>query len=162
MDYKIELAKIKDLDAIHKLIYDRCLWFSEKGLKGWNIEFYPKLYNQDYFKEQMKINKLFVLRTNDKICGVMLIKKEDKDYWKDNKSSYYIHHLATDINLKGIGKILINYAIEQCKRNNKEYLRLDCDKTSKFLNKYYKEIGFSNVGSGIFWDYNYNLWEMKI
>lgn len=25
MDYKIEKAKIEDLDAIHKLIYDRCL-----------------------------------------------------------------------------------------------------------------------------------------
>lgn len=34
MLYKIEKAKIDDLDAIHKLIYDRCLWFREKGVKG--------------------------------------------------------------------------------------------------------------------------------
>lgn len=36
---KVELAKIEDLDAIHKLIYDRCLWFSKKGVKGWDINF---------------------------------------------------------------------------------------------------------------------------
>ncbi len=33
MDYNISKAKIEDLDAIHKLIYDSCLWFSEKGVK---------------------------------------------------------------------------------------------------------------------------------
>lgn len=51
MDYKIEKAKIEDLDAIHKLIYDRCLWFSEKGVKGWNVDFYPNKYDKSYFIE---------------------------------------------------------------------------------------------------------------
>lgn len=159
---RVELAKIEDLDAIHKLIYDRCLWFSEKGVKGWNSDFYPNKYNQDYFKEQMKINKLLVVKTDNKVCGVMLLKDEDKDFWNDNKSCYYIHHLATDINIKGIGKLLLNYAIEQCKKDNKEYLRLDCYKTSAFLNEYYKKVGFNNVGNGKLEEYEYNLWEMKI
>lgn len=95
---KVELAKIEDLDAIHKLIYDRCLWFSKKGVKGWNINFYPEKYNQDYFEEQMKVNQLFVAKSNNKVCGVMLLKEEDKDFWNDDKLCYYIHHLATDIN----------------------------------------------------------------
>ena len=159
---KVELVKIEDLDAIHKLIYDRCLWFSKKGVKGWNINFYPEKYNQDYFEEQMKVNQLFVAKSNNKVCGVMLLKEEDKDFWNDNKPCYYIHHLATDIKLKGIGKLLLNYAIEQCKKDNKEYLRLDCYKTSQFLNDYYKKIGFNNVGSGNLDDYNYNLWELNV
>lgn len=157
MNYQIELAKIEDLDMIHKLIYDRCLWFLEKGLKGWNPNYYPKKYNKDYFKEQMKKNKLIVAKLDNRVVGVMLLKDEDKDYWKDNKSSYYIHHLATDINAKGIGKILINYAIEQCKKDNKKSLRLDCYKTSNFLNVYYKKIGFNNVGNGKIGDYDFNL-----
>ena len=37
MDYKIEFAKTEDLYAIHKIIYNRCLWFREKGVKGWNV-----------------------------------------------------------------------------------------------------------------------------
>ena len=57
---------------------------------------------------------------------------------------------------------MINYAIEQCKKDNKEYLRLDCYKTSQFLNDYYKKIGFNNVGSGNLDDYNYNLWELNV
>jgi len=162
MKCRIEKAKIEDLDAIHKLIYNRCLWFAEKRVKGWNIEFYPNKYDKNYFLKQMKINKLVVAKFNNKICGVMLLKDEDKDYWNNDTSSYYIHHLATDINFKGIGKKLIDYAKEQCKINNKKYLRLDCYQESEFLNNYYKKIGFNKVGSGIEDNYNYNLWEMKI
>ena len=92
----------------------------------------------------------------------MLLKEEDKNYWNNNDSSYYIHHLATTINLKGIGKTLINYAIEQCKINNKKYLRLDCYQESKFLNEYYKKMGFNKVGSGTDGNYNFNLWEIVI
>ena len=138
------------------------MWFKQKGSKGWNENTYPDKYNQDYFEKQMQINKLYVLKINNQVCGVMLLKVEDNNYWKDNESSYYIHHLATDINKKGIGKILINFAIEQCKKDNKKYLRLDCYKDSLFLNEYYKKIGFINVGNGIFNNYEFNLYEMKI
>lgn len=162
MNYKIGIAKIEDLDAIHKLIYDRCLWFKKKKVKGWNVKFYPNKYDKNYVLEQMKINKLLVAKIENKVCGVMLLKGEDKNYWNNDDSSYYIHHLATDINLKGVGKKLIDYAIEQCKKDKKEYLRLDCYKESEFLNNYYQKTGFNNVGSGIFGNYNYNLWEMKI
>ncbi len=158
----VELAKIEDLEAIHKIIYDRCLWFQEKNVKGWNINFYPEKYNKDYFKEQMRINQLFVAKSNNKVCGVMLLKDEDRDFWNDNKYCYYIHHLATDIKIKGIGNLLLNYAIEQCKKDNKDYLRLDCYKTSVFLNEYYKKVGFNKVGSGNLKSYKYNLWELKI
>lgn len=136
--------------------------FFNNGIIGWNVESYPKKYNQDYFKEQMKINKLFVAKNHNKIRGVMLLKEEDINFWFDNKTSYYIHHLATDTNIKGVGKALLNYAIEECKKDNKEYLRLDCFRESIFLNGYYKEFGFNNFGSGMIGNYNYNLWEMKI
>lgn len=162
MTYKIELAKIKDLDTIHRLIYNRCLWFSEKGVKGWNVKFYPNKYTQNYFVEQMKINKLFVIKLDNIVCGAMLLKEEDKEYWNNDDCSYYIHHLVTDSNLKGIGKKLIEFAKGQCKENDKKYLRLDCYKESVFLNKYYKNLGFHNVGNGTKGDYHYNLWEMKI
>lgn len=162
MNYKIELANIEDIASIHKLIYDRCLWFHEKGLIGWNINYYPKKYNQDYFKNQMQKNKLFVVKNEDEICGVMLLKEKDSDYWNDNELSYYIHHLATSIHSSGVGTLLIDYAKEQCRKDEKKYLRLDCYRNSKFLNDYYQKLGFKNVGSGEFENYSYNLWEMRI
>ena len=162
MDYKIRKAKIEDLDAIYRLVYERCLWFSKKGFKGWEKSSYLNNYGKSYFSEQMKINKLFVLKLNNEICGSMLLKDKDEDYWGNDDSSYYIHHLVTDVNSRGIGKILLSYAIEQCKINNKKYLKLDCYQESKFLNEYYSKLGFNYAGSGTKKDYNYNLWEIPI
>ena len=162
MEYKIENSKEEDLDTISNLIYSRCVWFKEKNIPGWDLNFYPNKYNKNYFKEQMQKNKLFVAKANNKVCGVMLLKEEDSTYWPDNESSYYIHHLVTDIKLKGVGKKLIIYAIDQCKKENKKFLRLDCYQKSQFLNEYYKKLGFINVGKGTNVNYKYNLWEMKI
>ncbi len=162
MNYKIEIAKQKDLYYIHKLIFDRCLWFRDNKIKGWDIDDYPDTYNIDYFKKEMQTNKLYILKIDNEICGCMLLKELDSKYWLDNRKAYYIHHLTTSINKKGIGKILINFAIEQCKKDDKEFLRLDCYQTSAFLNDYYSKIGFTKVGSGIKGDYEYNLYEMKI
>ena len=39
----------------------------KKGIKGWNIDFYPKKYNKDYFREQININKLFIVKEKNKI-----------------------------------------------------------------------------------------------
>ena len=107
----------------------------------------------------MMINKLYVVRINNLVCGVMLLKDRDNEFWDDEKPAYYIHHLTTDINKKGIGKILIKYAIEQGINDNKKYLRLDCFKESLFLNEYYKSFGFVNVGEGKIGNYEYNLLE---
>ena len=52
----------------------------KKRYKGWNINFYPEKYNHEYFKEQMKINQLFVAKSNNKVCGVMLLKENIEDY----------------------------------------------------------------------------------
>lgn len=166
MYYKIEKAKQEDIDDIYKIICDRCLWFENKGIYGWNLKSYTSNYDKEYFKEQMKTNELYIAKLNDKICGVMLLKNEDKIYWNDNASSYYLKHLATDINIKGVGECLINYAKELAKTNKKEYLRLDCYQESEFLNNYYQKLGFINVGKGVIADepedYKYNLYEMKI
>ena len=92
----------------------------------------------------------------------MVLKSEDLDYWKDVEPSYYLHHLVTDTNYKGLGKKIISFATSECKKDNKKYLRLDCYKDSLFLNNYYQKLGFKKVGSEDTKYYSYNLWELKI
>lgn len=162
MHYIVDKAKVSDIDDICNLIYSRCLWFLEKGILGWELGYYDIKYNKDYFVEQMNINNLFVAKLDNKVVGAMLLKDSDRNYWDNDDESFYIHHLVTDINLKGVGKELIDFAIRNCILNNKKYLRLDCFKDNRFLNDYYKSIGFRNVGSGSEVDYDYNLWEVNI
>lgn len=162
MNYKIELATVGDIEQIHKLIVDRCNWFIKNNIKQWEIDYYPNKYNNDYFEEQIKINKLYVARLNNKVVGAMLLKKTDSQYWENNDNAFYIHHLVTSDNCKGLGKILLDYAVDEAKKENKDYLRLDCWKANIKLNKYYEQNGFTYIGSGNNEAYYYNLWEMKI
>lgn len=117
---------------------------------------YAKRYDKDYFKNQINTNLMYVAKYDETIAGCMLLKNKDEDFWQDGEPSYYIHHLATDILYKGIGKSLINFAINKARNDNKEYLRLDCFKSNIKLNNYYKNLGFEEKG------YTYNLWEFKI
>ncbi len=163
MQYKIELATEKDLEAIEKIIIERCKWFIENKIKQWALDYYPKKYNTKYFTEQLKINKLYVAKIidTDEIVGVMLLKTSDK-FWEDDNKALYIHHLATSIKIKGLGSLLLEYATIETSKMNKEFLRLDCFSSNKRLNDYYKSKGFILKGNGRIGDYSYNLWEKKI
>lgn len=157
---KIELASKNEIDEIYDLIIARCLWFKEHSIKQWDVNIYPKLFNKKYFLKQMETDKLFVLK-KDKIAGVVLLKDKD-GYWPDLENAYYVHHLATSPDYKGLGIELLNFALEQAKKDNKDYLRLDCLRDNQKLNQYYESLGFKNVGSGESIGYPYNLWEMEV
>ena len=87
--------------------------------------------------------------------------KCDEDYW-NNSNAYYIHHFATKIGYSGLGKIMIDFAINKANLDKKDYLRLDCVKNNLKLNDYYNNIGFKKIDSNKKGFYEYNLWEMKI
>lgn len=161
MKYIIGNASLNDIENIRVLIYNRCDWFEKNNIIGWTKNYYNR-YDYNYFKKQLKENDLFVIKENGEVCGAMLLKNVDSDYWQDDGKSYYIHHLVTDIDKKGLGKELLDFAIKKCRKSGKEYLRLDCFKNSIFLNNYYEKYGFEKVGSGNIDSYYYNLWELKI
>lgn len=160
--FQIMLAKEEDLEAIHILIVDRCKWFIEQQINQWKIGYYPIRYNVEYFHKQMKENELYVVKDKNKIIGVILLKNEDKDYWQDEKKAFYIHHLTTHINYHGIGKMLIQFAVEHAKECGKEYLRLDCFSSNVKLNEYYESLGFELCGSGGDEYYHYHLRQRKV
>lgn len=83
--YEIVLAQEKDIEYIYQLIVSRCKWFEEKRIKQWKMDYYPQYYNQNYFKEQVRTNHLYIMKDKNKVIGVMLLKEKDKAYWKDNK-----------------------------------------------------------------------------
>lgn len=159
---KICLAQIDDLNQIHNILIERCKWFVENNIEQWRLNKYPNKYNNEYFRAQMDKNYLYIAKENNRVIGVMLLKNTDKAYWNTNDDAYYIHHLATKVGYNGIGKLMINFAINKATSDKKDYLRLDCVKNNLKLNDYYSNIGFKKKGSNKKGTYEYNLWEMKI
>lgn len=157
----IYLAIKKDIRDILNILEQRCIWMEEKNIEQWESNSYTVTFNYKYFKNEIENNNVYVAKIDNKVRGVFLLREYDK-FWKDSKNSFYIHHLATDINYPGLGKIMINKIKEIASQNNKLYVRLDCVKENKKLNKYYEKLGFVLKKSGIINSYNYNLRELKI
>ena len=149
--YNIQLAKKEDLKSFHQIIILRCKWFKDNKINQWKINSYPVRYDESYFEKQMIDNKLFIV-------------KKDPNYWSDcdKVKAYYLHHFASKVGEKGIGKIMINFALEEAKKNNKEYLRLDCVSDNEKLNNYYKSLGFECVGHIKMKSWSENLWQIKL
>lgn len=162
MNYKIELATENDLEAYHQIIIDRCNWLADNNINQWKVNSYPIRYNIDYFKDQMQINKLYIAKKDDEVCGGLLLKDSDEKYWNDNPDAYYVHHLATKINESGLGKILIEFVINQAIKDNKDYFRLDCVSHNEKLNNYYKKLGFEQCGQIQIKNWTENLWQIKL
>ena len=93
-----------------------------------------------------------------------MLKEKDYDYWSDcdNVKAYYIHHFVAKIGENGLGKIMIDFAQKEAKKNKKEYLRLDCVSDNKKLNNYYQKLNFENVGSIQIKNWSEDLWQIKL
>lgn len=156
--YKIDVAKEDDLEEFHNIITSRCKWLEEKGVNQWRPTSYPIRYNINYFREH--INNLYIIKDDKEVLGGFLLKESDEKYWSDSDdvSAYYIHHLATKIGVKGLGRLLILFAVNKAKQDKREYLRLDCSSRNKRLNQYYEQLGF--IYSGKNW--SESLWQIKL
>ena len=156
--YKIDVAKEENLEEFHNIITSRCKWLEEMGVNQWRPTSYPVRYNINYFREH--INNLYIIKDDKEVLGGFLLKDADERYWSDsnNVSAYYIHHLATKIGVKGLGRLLILFAINKAKQDKMEYLRLDCSSRNKRLNQYYEQLGF--IYSGKNW--SESLWQIKL
>ena len=162
--YNIEKAKEDDLEEYHKIILSRCKWFEDNKINQWKIHSYPVRFDVSYFKKQMKENKLFIAKKDGVVVGGFLLKENDYHYWSDcdNVKAYYIHHFVAKIGENGLGKIMIDFAQKEAKKNKKEYLRLDCVSDNKKLNNYYQKLNFENVGSIQIKNWSENLWQIKL
>ena len=114
--FKIELAKINDLDRVKNIANDCALEMISKGIFQWD-ENYP---NIEIFKKDIDNQNLYVYRDNSIVLGcIMLSLSKDEVYnnvkWltKDEKN-LYVHRLAVDpqYQKKGIGKLLMDFAEE--------------------------------------------------
>lgn len=159
---KIELAVEKDIPFILEILKQRYEWFKERKIKQWTDAYYKEIHNANYLIEVMNIDKLYVVKQEDEVIGIFLLKTKDPAYWEDNEKAYYIHHFTTKLGNSGLGAEIMNFIENLAKQDEIQYLRLDCMQANTKLNKYYENHGFKNTGKGKAEPYSYKLWEKKI
>lgn len=132
-------------DAI-QIYVRRIEWMDEKKLRHWNALGYFNFYPPPYFEERSRRGELFVYRNEaNAIVGAVVLTDSDES-WSDGASAYYVHNLVTDPSVRGVGRTMTNLVLAKARADGKRFLRLDCDASSAFLNRYYGELGFKPVG----------------
>lgn len=150
----------KELKIYHDIIVERCKWFKEKNITQWDDD-YPVIFNEEYFNKCLNSDDIFVVIKDNEIIGGMLIRDKDTYYSRDN-NAYYLHHFVTKLGNSKSGDILLNYALEYCKKYRRKYLRLDCINTNEILNNYYLTRGFVYTGTKPKRNNFYNLYEKEV
>lgn len=88
----------------------------------------------------------FKLVIEDKIACVWAITYNDPQIWEDadNDSSIFIHRIATNPDFRGNNfvKIIVTWAINLAKQQNKEFIRMDTCGKNEGLITHYENCGF--------------------
>lgn len=155
---KIVKATLSDVDTILALIQERISWMDKKSLYQWNQTEYLDIYPRPYWEKRISEGSLFIAVEGKEILGAIALLEQD-DRWNDPQQAIYIHHLVTRPDFSGIGKQLLDFAEKYAERQHICFLRLDSQKGNDSLSRYYKSLGYFQVGqccdglyTGIKWE----------
>lgn len=153
MNIVIEKAKITDLNDLEDL-YNLLNDYLESNINypGWKKGIYPVRQNA---LEGISSNTLFVARVEGKIVGSIILNHEaEKAYhnvrWSfetDYSDVLVVHTFLVhpEFLKRGIGKQLIDYAVQYGKNLNIKALRLDVYENNIPAIKLYKNSGFNYI-----------------
>ncbi|MBJ2173456.1 GNAT family N-acetyltransferase [Aureibaculum sp. A20] len=150
MTFKLKQAHPDDIQTAFDLLKLASKTLEAKKINQWKYWQDPPVEKIKWVKEGF-LNKecYFIKNENNAVMGMVRILEEDLSYWGAmNDKSKYIHSLVIDKAFSGnnLGKQVILLIEENAKKNNFEYLRLDCDATNTKLCTYYENLGFILVG----------------
>lgn len=141
-------AKPEDIPVVRALIQQRIDWMDAVGIRQWNISNYWEAYPVEYFQEKVRLGQLMILRRQgeERLIGAAVLADSDP-FWDDDPTpAYYIHNLATALDIKGAGAEIIALCEALALERGINRMRLDCNRTNEFLNRYYEERGYLPVG----------------
>lgn len=165
MTFTLRKADLSELHVAFELLKHAAERLNAKGLKQWGYWMDPPQEKIAWVKEGFKNGEFYFILIDNQIAGMFRLLKEDELYWGVQASSArYIHSLVIKANFSGngIGEQVILKVIEDCKKLNIQYLRLDCDAQNEGLCNYYEHQGFQKVGQKQMPLSLNNLYELKV
>jgi ribosomal protein S18 acetylase RimI-like enzyme len=150
-------------EAAINIMREVAKWGRSVGLNVWKDEYLTKE------KLMVGINEcdFYVGQVLEDNACCMILQWNDTLFWpkaKENESGY-IHKLCVRRDYSGLGlsKKMVEFAIEECRRRNVHYLRLDTGRSKKKLCNLYESLGFQLVDKILLDDRGeFALFEMKI
>ena len=151
---KIELGTINDISKITKTVSYCIIDLIDKKIYQWN-ENHP---TNEIFINDINNNELFIIK-DDNICiGVIVLNEHQANEWRTvqwsklNSRPLIIHRLIVHpaFQRRGIGRTLIDFAINYTKTNKFDSIRFDVYSGNPDLIKTYEKMGCVKRGEVMF------------
>jgi ribosomal protein S18 acetylase RimI-like enzyme len=162
MDNRRISFNIGDVDEAISIIREAANWLIDTDKPLWELE---ELTREKLLKYNNS-DEFHVLKVNNVSAAAMILKWEDKLIWPNVKQgeSGFIHKLSVRriYSGTGISRKMIEHAIEECKKRNITFIRLDCAADREKLCSFYKDFGFKQVDRRTVWKYDCAFFEFNI
>ena len=138
------------------IINEAATWLSSKGFQQWQTGSFEKKIEDAANREE-----LYLVKLDDQLAGTFILQWADPSFWGEKPDDAgYIHKLAIRrrFSAQKLGGFLLNWTEKRVVATGRKYLRLDCDASNPFINRYYLKAGFSYQGK----EGNYNLYEKDL
>ena len=149
MDFR--LAIMQDLSQIKSVYKDIIEKMNSEQIKIWD-----DIYPCEFFAEDIRNNRLYVLLDNDKVVSAFVLcdanSGEKSIEWQDNQCrTLYLDRLGVNVDYAriGIGSLMLEKAKETAKKLGADYLRLFVVDVNEPAIRLYIKNGFIR-GNGIY------------
>jgi len=147
---EIKEAKLAESYKAFDLLREAAEWLNGKNIDYWQDWINPPKIFKDWIIQGFEARQFHFVYEDSKLIGMFRLQWSDELFWgKQRDDSGYIHSLTVVRKYCGLGKgiKIIEKAEELCRKNNKNYLRLDCGISILKLCEYYKNQGFISKGN---------------
>lgn len=151
-----------DVDSAIHIMKEVAQWCEDTGKNMWKAE----ELSPEILRIGIEADNFYVGRVGDDNASAMILQWHDPLFWPEIEygESGFIHKLCVRRihSGKGLSGKMIDYAMEECRKNGARYLRLDTGWSRKKLRQLYESLGFVKVGKKTVRGKDYALYEMKL
>jgi len=144
MSLVIARAGMEAVAETQALIIEAADWLIARGEFLWGP-------NETSYEDLVRVTKageLITGRIAGELAACMYLHNEDTLFWPNDppREAFYVHRLAVARKhaRRGFAHAMLDWAVEETRRERRFYLRLDCEPRPKLL-ALYQSAGFSRV-----------------
>lgn len=161
-DFELGLAESEHREELMFILRSTAEQMVKEGLNQWT----PSLFTSELLDEYLAEREVFLLRFDDKPCGMFTLQESDPSYWGERNDSRfgYLHRLAVLPAYRGLnlGTKMVQYGEERVMKQGKLGLRLDCVSHLEGLNQFYQRQGYRFIAKQNMGNRKVHLYEKRL
>jgi GNAT superfamily N-acetyltransferase len=161
----IRKATMADLTTALAVLDDAASWAASTGRRAWDVGVFawPDGRGVARIRQWIDDGTLYVIWVDDTAVGTFSLWDRDDMFWPGAADdSLYLHQFGVRRHAGGIGHQAIRWMIEECRRRDRLYLRLDCISENEGIRRYYEAEGFVHSAETMGYGIPLSLYEMRI